>query len=368
MIDKKEFLQRIKRAKEIIHQENVDALLIPLGVNFKYLFRSGAERTERLTLGIIPADGEAFLITPHFEVERMEHETIFDEIHPWKEHENPYSLTARIIRRVVGRGKIAIDPSMWIGTYFKIKKELDGNFSFTSAEEILKKLRSIKSPLELELIKKAMEITNKWQIKAFEKLEEGVTEREVATWLQQKLTSESSEPAWALVQFQENSAIPHAYPSDKKLQKNDVVLIDCGTSFEGYQGDITMTTVFGEPTDEFLKVYEIVLEANNLALEADADGVLAENVDKAARDFITSKGFGQYFTHRTGHGLGLEIHEHPYIVKGNKEPLKSFNVHTIEPGIYLPKKFGVRIEDDVVVKKKGAKKIFNVKRHPWEYI
>ena len=138
--------------------------------------------------------------------------------------------------------------------------------------------------------------------------------------------------------------------------------MDCGTPVNGYQGDITITIPFGKPTD-FEKIYEIVFEANRAAFDSDKEEMIPAELDAVARNYITKKGYGDYFTHRLGHGLGLEVHETPYIVATNKTPLVSGNCHTIEPGIYRPGKFGIRIEDDVLVTKNGAKLLFETPRH-----
>ncbi|MHA1167420.1 MAG: M24 family metallopeptidase, partial [Candidatus Hodarchaeales archaeon] len=155
-------------------------------------------------------------------------------------------------------------------------------------------------------------------------------------------------------------------PTDKKLRKNEVVLIDAGTSIEGYNGDITNTTFFGKPAEEFLQVYSFVEEAQDRAVKAAKVNAIPEEVDAIARDYLNSEGYGDYFTHRTGHGLGLEVHEDPYIVKGNRIPLGMNNVFSIEPGVYMPGKFGVRIEDIVIAKKSSGERTCNPTRRYWE--
>ncbi len=151
-----------------------------------------------------------------------------------------------------------------------------------------------------------------------------------------------------------------------KLKRDEVVLIDAGTSYNGYIGDITNTTVFGHPSEKFLEIYNIVEEANHRARDSVSVGISPSQVDAAARDYIVEKGYGQYFTHRTGQGIGLDVHEAPYIIQTNLVPLESKNTFTIEPGIYIPRKFGVRIEDDVVTKSDGCEQLSSPIRRYWE--
>ena len=173
-------------------------------------------------------------------------------------------------------------------------------------------------------------------------LEVGVSEIEIQQRLISQLKSDPTENAWASVQFGENSAIPHYSAGARELKANDIVLIDAGTTYNDYWGDITITCVFGQATEKFKKIFNIVLTANQKAKEAIAKNKIPAEIDETARDYISSSGFGKYFTHRTGHGMGLEVHEEPYIVGNNKTPLKKGNVFTIEPGIYLSGKFGVK--------------------------
>ncbi|MCG3217032.1 MAG: M24 family metallopeptidase [Candidatus Heimdallarchaeota archaeon] len=225
--------------------------------------------------------------------------------------------------------------------------------------------RSVKTEEEIQRMVIAANYTKDGILNALNQIEEGMTEIESLKIVQKEMTTLSNELGWALVQFGENSAIPHGHPSKKKLRQDDVILIDAGTTCEHYFSDITVTTSYGKTTKEFLEIYEVVEKANEIALEVSREGTAAEDVDFAARKSISKAGYGKYFTHRLGHGLGLEVHEEPYIVKGNSEPLRTGNVHTDEPGIYLPNKFGIRIEDDVLVGKK-SKRLVEFDRHLWK--
>ena len=285
----------------------------------------------------------------------------FDDIVAWKEDENPFVVLKQEISTDVRR--IAIEPTTPFEIYSKIKKQFP-NAEYLDGGFLIREMRSIKDDSEIERMKKSGEYTYKGILSTIENLKEGLTELEILKLAQNEMTSLSGETSWALVQIDENSAIPHGPPSTKKLQKDSVILIDAGTTYDNYFADITVTTVFGKASEEFLKIYEIVEQANEAALQKSKEGVPAEQVDFAARNVIENAGYGEYFTHRLGHGLGLEVHEDPYIVKGNEERLVNGNVHTDEPGIYIPNKFGIRIEDDVLVGK-NSERLVTFDRHIW---
>ena len=195
-----------------------------------------------------------------------------------------------------------------------------------------------------------------------------MTEKDLAQILIKEMGDRSNEPVqFAAVQFGENTADPHAQPTMRKLHKDEAMIIDAGTSIEGYNGDITNTSFFGKPSKEFLDVYAIVEEAQERTVQASKPGISGADLDAVARNFITEKGYGQYFTHRTGHGIGLDVHEEPYIVGTNKTPLLVNQSHSVEPGIYLAGKFGVRIEDIVFVGKQGGIRSAKVNRRLWEH-
>jgi Xaa-Pro dipeptidase len=184
----------------------------------------------------------------------------------------------------------------------------------------------------------------------------GMSESEVARILEEEFANQGTRGG-GLVQFGPSAAFPHGAPAERRLAKGDAVLIDCGCKVRGYSSDITRTVSFGPPSDEFRKVYAIVDRAQLAGIEALKAGVAAEDVDRAARKVIEDAGYGKYFTHRLGHGLGMDGHEQPYLVRGNKKPLASGNVETVEPGIYIPERFGVRIEDDYAVQATGPRSL-----------
>ncbi len=356
------FEERSKKIQDKITENEIDLFLITPSINFGYLFRGFFSLSERLICGMIFPNNHPQLIAPSFEKERMQIETTFDDVITWQEDENPYEVLRNSIEKKVNT--IALESSTPFDVYVRLKKQFPET-KFVNGGKYVKELRSIKNDAEMERMRKAAECTSKGIVNTLDIIKEGQSEIEALKIVQGQMSSLSNEPGWAIVQFDENSAIPHGHPSKKKLKKDSIVLIDAGTTCEHYFADITVTSVFGKASKEFLEIYSIVEEANQAALDTSKEGIPAENVDFAARTVIEKAGYGKYFTHRLGHGLGLEVHEDPYIVKGNKNPLVNGNVHTDEPGIYIPNKFGVRIEDDVLISNKGER-LVTFDRNLWE--
>jgi len=218
------------------------------------------------------------------------------------------------------------------------------------ATGIFDEMRRVKSDQEQSLIQDAGRRTVAAIRATHKRMRAGMTEGDVERILEEEFVKQGARGG-GLVQFGSSSAFPHGAPAERRLAKGDPVLIDCGCRVHGYTSDVTRTVSFGPPSDELRKVYDIVDRAQVAGIQALKAGVSGEDVDRAARKVIEDAGYGQFFTHRLGHGLGLDGHEAPYLVHGNKTPLVVGNTETIEPGIYMPDKFGVRIEDDYAVRR-----------------
>jgi Xaa-Pro aminopeptidase len=311
------------------------------------------EPSERLAIGIIEAETSSKILIPSFEVDRVEKLTDSIDCVGWEETQDPYSLLPELLSLDHGK-TIAIEPKMWFSVYQKIAKKLPEN-NFISAENLFNPLRAVKDEYEQELLLKVSQKSGDAIVESLNELEVGISEAEFKSVIKEKLLWGSKEKVGALVQFGDNSSLPHFSGGERKLQKNDVVLIDAGGTLQNYWGDITITTVFGDASKRFKDIYSIVYSANELGKEAVIKNKLPSEVDAATRDLITEKRYGKFFTHRTGHGIGLEVHEHPYIIANNRTPLIPGNVFTIEPGIYLPGEFGVRIEDNIIKTETGIK-------------
>jgi Xaa-Pro dipeptidase len=229
------------------------------------------------------------------------------------------------------------------------------NACFVALEDALPELRLAKDRHELDAMRGAIEITERALHSLISQPLGGLTERQVASRLSQLMVDGGADGiAFVIVVAGPNSADPHKEPSDRPIQTGDLVTIDCGAVWQGYPADITRTFAVGEIADELLVVYQTVLKANAAGKAAVKPGVAAQDVDRAARQAIRDAGYGTYFFHRTGHGLGIEVHEPPYIVEGNEQLLAPGMVFTVEPGVYIPGLGGVRIEDNVVVTQEGV--------------
>ncbi|NHK29997.1 MAG: aminopeptidase P family protein [Asgard group archaeon] len=357
--------ERQKNLQNLMKKTGADSLLLFPGVDLFYTTGLMTHPSERLTVSILPQMGDPIFICPSFEKSRMAKGIQTGSIKTWEEEENPFKLLGDTLKELNAK-EIALDNKLWFEWFLRIKKQLP-HATFIDASSIVQESRLIKSEAEIVLMQEATKIASESIVDTFKQIEPGMTETDVSKIVGEEL-SKKGRPAFGLVQSGPNSALPHGSPTGRTIEKNDVVLIDAGPIYKGYYGDITITSVIGEPNDKFLKMYDSVYRANRAAFEISKEGVKAEDVDKAARDVITKDGFGKYFTHRLGHGIGIEGHERPYMVKGNKLILKNGMCHTIEPGIYIEGEFGVRIEDDVVVRKDKCEFLYETPRRIWELI
>lgn len=333
-----------------IETSGADFAFLTPAPSFQYLAGFEYQMHERLLALVIRKDEDPTIVSPAFEMsDHLSHTWIKDFV-PWADDENPYTKVAEL----VGTDKIALlDESTPLGVYWSLEKELGGFKDTASITPLIDEMRISKSETEIELMKKAGHIIDDAVSKAFAEAQIGMTELDVQLIVQQEIRDQGATPTFAIVQFGENSALPHSSPGARVLKKGDVVLLDCGCSIDGYNTDMTRVGVVGEPTEEIRKVHSTVLLAAETALGKIKAGMACGAADGVARRVIDDAGYGDYFTHRLGHGIGLEVHEPPYVVRGSSLILQSGMCHSVEPGIYLEGKFGVRIEDLVCIRDDG---------------
>jgi len=356
-IAKEEYEARQENARRLMRHHDIDALFLEGSISLRYFTGVSWERSERLFAMIFPRIGEPVYISPKFEESKAREVIGGAKLLTWEEDENPYDLVkAAMHDSNVLTGTIGIEETT---RYFIVENlaRTASNATFTSGTPVTAGCRSVKSPHEVELMQVANDITAEVFQEAVTGLKEGMKEREFGTAIA-RLFREYGVGGGALVLFGEASAHPHGVEREHVLREGDIVLIDGGCSVEGYVSDVTRTTVFGKPSSKMEKIWGIVRKAQDIVLATAKPGVPAEAVDAAARKVITDAGYGpdyKYFTHRLGHGIGMEGHEWYYLVRGSKRPLEPGNMFSNEPGIYLVGEFGIRLEDEMFITENGAR-------------
>ncbi|NJE25376.1 aminopeptidase P family protein [Thermococcus sp. MV5] len=330
-----------------------DGALITPSTNLYYLTGMNPQATEeRLFLLVVNKEGESTLIAPKL----YENEIKWEEAIFWSDNENPYEILDNVLSSLnLKTGKILIEDTMRASFLINIEHLLK-NYELFPLSIVTREMRIYKDDEETKLMKKAAQIADEVFYEVINIDLEGKTEKQVALEIEFLLREQSEGIAFdPIVAAGENAANPHHTPGERKIRRGDLVILDFGAKYKGYCSDITRTVAIGEVNEKLKEIYEIVKEAQERAFQSVHRGIRAKEVDSAARDYITKAGYGKYFIHRTGHGLGLEVHEEPYISATSGTVLEDGMVFTIEPGIYLPGIGGVRIEDDVIVKKKGKR-------------
>jgi Xaa-Pro dipeptidase len=356
-ISENERVQRREKAQRLMKELGYSAMLIEPGANMTYFTGIEWARSERLFAFILPQSGKPIVIAPAFEQQRAEDQVggRFD-IRVWQENESPEALVAGVLKDWgVASGKLGVDGSARTFVFNELALAVP-TVHLATAEAITNACRGVKSAHEIEIMRFANQTTLEAYRTAFKTLRVGMTQAELA----QTVSAEMKRLGYqggALVLFGESSAYPHGLPKPRSLAENQVVLVDGGLSVHGYQSDMTRTVAFGTPSDEAHKVFEIVHEAQRRAVEFAAPGKMCGDVDAVARKVITDAGYGpdyRTFTHRLGHGIGLEGHEWPYLVRGSQIVLQPGMTFSDEPGIYQYGKFGIRLEDILAITETGA--------------
>ena len=355
--------ERQQRARELMNDYKIDAVLMAGGTSLRYFTGIGWGNSERFSGFVLPRKGDAFCISPAFEEERLrEQMKLFPDgdrvrILIWQEDDDPYPLVARGLRDAgLATGTIGIEERTMFVYVDGVAKASPG-FTLTSATPVTAGCRSIKSAHELALMTLANQVTLAAYEAAWKSIHDGATTHDLTDLIMRAYAQQGFPQGYASVQTGEFTALPHGSMQPQVIREGSVVMIDDGCVAEGYQADITRTLVLGKPTDRMKSVFEVVHKAQAAALAAARPGVECQSIDAAARKVIDDAGFGPgyaHFTHRAGHGIGMDMHEWPYLVKGNRQKITARMTFSDEPGIYLRGEFGVRLEDDMHITENGA--------------
>lgn len=353
---------RVAKAQELMGVNRIDALMLTGGTSLVYFTGLRWGLSERLLSVVVPKTGTPFVVCPAFEEDRAREQLEGGplganvDVFTWHEHENPYELIASGLGdRGLRTGSLGVEETVRFVFSDGVAKAAPA-LRIVSGTTVTAGCRVVKDAHELELMRLASAVTLKAYEAAYNALEEGMTQddfRSLVSNAHQRLGFSGG----AGVQVGEYSALPHGSLTPQVIREGSILLIDGGCTVEGYRSDLSRTFVLGQPTEKMKTVFAIELEAQTAALNAARPGVPCEAVDAAARKVITDAGYGpdyEYFTHRVGHGIGMDGHEWPYLVRGNTLPLEPGMTFSDEPGIYLPGEFGVRLEDDMVITENGA--------------
>ena len=352
---------RLERASEAARRAGLSALVVAPSADLLYLSGYDPPPLERLTCLVVRPGKNPVLVVPTLERPLAESSGLskLTEIVSWDETDDPYML----VGKVVGRGKrLGCSDRMWAAHLLRLQQEIPAA-SFTPASAVLGPLRAVKDAGELERLRRAARYADETFRRLLKDPLESATERDVADRLSDLLLEMGNDRvAFTIVGSGPNAASPHHDPGVRTIQARDAVVLDFGGRSAGYFSDVSRTVAVREATPELKEVYAVVQEAQEQAFRTARPGVPAEEVDRSARQVIQDAGYGELFVHRTGHGIGLEEHEAPYIVEGNEEPLRPGMCFSIEPGIYVPGRLGVRIEDIVSVTEDSAARLNHAPR------
>jgi Xaa-Pro dipeptidase len=353
-----DYAARLEKARRLIAANKMAALFLEGGTNLVYFTKVNWWRSERTFGALISPQRDPVWVCPAFERQRAE-ELIpqGQEIRTWEEHESPYALIGTVMKDLgAAGGRLGLDPSMRHFIYYGLRKDA-ASLELVDGAAVTEGCRGVKTAKEIAYLDLANKITKLAYREGFEQIREGMSPRDLAAVISeahQKMgVSGGGGP-----QFGPNTAFPHGSRAVRDLQRGDAVLVDGGCSVEGYRSDVTRAIFFGRPTDRQRRVWKAVKKAQVAALKAVRPGATCESIDGAARKVIEDAGFGpdyKYFAHRLGHGIGLEGHEYPYLVRGNKLKMEPGMTFSNEPGIYIYDEFGVRIEDCMVVTENGGR-------------
>jgi Xaa-Pro dipeptidase len=358
---------RLDKLTASLRTSELDAVILNPGPTLKYLSGLNFHLMERPVVLFIAPDQDPVLVLPELELPKVD---LFPyKIQAFAYGENPSEWDAAFRKAAQALGleakRIGVEPRQLRLMEFRHVKAGAPEADFPDATDVLSALRLKKDKAEVDAMRKAVQIAQDALEAVIPQIKIGMTEHELSSELVMQLLKHGSEPELPfapIVSAGPNSANPHASPTERKLQAGDLLVVDWGAAYDGYISDLTRTFAVGEVDEEYKKIHAIVQESNAAGRAAGKPGAPCADVDKAARDVIEKAGYGKYFTHRTGHGIGMEGHEAPYMRGDNMQLLEPGMAYTVEPGIYLTGRNGVRIEDDMVVTETGVESLSDMPR------
>ena len=355
-----DYSARLDRARKLMVADGVDVMLLSVGADMPYFSGYEATPLERLTMLVVPRDGAATMVVPRLEAPRVTPRGDAFTVLPWDETEDPVAIVAKHAR---GATKAGLGEQTWALFLMALQKEMPKT-SFISASGVTRELRMRKDPDELALLRAAAEATDR-VVAALDAVSfAGRTERDVSEEVQSRVLGQGHDTApFAIVASGPNAASPHHEASHRVIEEGDTVVVDFGGRWRGYCSDTTRTFSVGEPSAEVAEAFAVLEAAQAAGRAAVRPGVAAQDIDRATRRVIDAAGYGDQFIHRTGHGIGLEVHEHPYMVEGNEIVLEPGMTFSIEPGIYVAGRLGMRIEDIVACGEAGVDELNRSPRH-----
>ncbi len=347
------YLVRLEKLRRLISERGFEGTILVPGPNLRYFTSVNSLLLERPFLFFVPREGQAHLVAPTLESGPFLKAPVEIVVHTWDDGEGPMGAIGESVRQLRLQGKWGIEGRAPYGYIHALLKCV--NPQLEDAEPLLQKMRAVKDAQEIGLLRRATSILAKSFLKVPEMLRPGIRELELARKISEEIRLRGADSAEdVLVQSGAMAADGHHLPSSKKIKRKESVVVDASCTYSGYFADITRTFTIGKDST-FKSLYQNVHDAQVAAIDSSKNGVTVGSIDAAARNFLQQKGLGKYFVHRTGHGLGLDVHEAPYIIPGGNEVIEPSMVFTVEPGVYMQGKTGLRIEDDILVTEKGRK-------------
>jgi Xaa-Pro aminopeptidase len=355
-VDPSVYLDRLGRVRSAMTEQGVDTVLLSVGHDLPYLTGYTAMPLERLTMLVLPREGDATLLIPALEAPRVvEQPGVFDLL-PWGETEDPTAIVAGLAS---GSQRVAVGDQMWARFLVELLGHLPAA-EYRRAVDVVGPLRMAKDAAEIDALAAAGAAVDRiaGELQRGEIPLVGRTEADVSAHLGRRIIEEGHDKVnFAIVAAGENAASPHHHAGSRVIRENEIVLCDFGGTMNGYCSDTTRCVFTGTPSADVAEAYAVLHEAQQAGVAAGVVGTPCEEVDRVTRQVIVDAGYGDYFIHRTGHGIGMEEHEDPYIVEGNALPLAAGHAYSVEPGIYVPGKWGMRLEDIVVATDEGPQRL-----------